>query len=42
MSLSEDGRAALRERIRGALPVRDDGGIPMIARAWAARGIVSW
>ena len=42
MSLSEDGRAALRERIRGALPVRDDGNIPMIARAWAARVIVSW
>jgi hypothetical protein len=40
MSLSEDGRAALRERIRGALPIRGDGSIPMIARAWAARRIV--
>ena len=38
MSLSEDGRTALREKIRSALPFRDDGSVHMIARAWAARG----
>lgn len=40
MSLSEDRRAALRERIRAGLPVADDGGIHLIARAWAVRGAV--
>ena len=39
MSLSEEHRAALRERIRAGLPVNADGSIPMFARAWAARGI---
>jgi SAM-dependent methyltransferase len=38
MSLSEDDRAVLREKIRSTLPIRDDGSISMIARAWAARG----
>jgi SAM-dependent methyltransferase len=38
MSLPDDRRAALRERIRGALPSRSDGGIHLIARAWAVRG----
>lgn len=38
MSLSEERRAALRERIRASLPFRDDGSVPLIARAWAARG----
>jgi hypothetical protein len=40
MSLSEDRRAVLRERIRAGLPVNDDGSIHLIARAWAARGTV--
>jgi SAM-dependent methyltransferase len=40
MSLSEDRRAALREHIRASLPVRDDGSIHLIARAWAVRGMV--
>jgi hypothetical protein len=40
MSLSHDRRAALRERIRTALPFRDDGIVHLIARAWAARGTV--
>jgi len=40
MSLSEDDRSALRETIRSALPFSADGSIRMIARAWAARGIV--
>jgi SAM-dependent methyltransferase len=38
-SLSEARRAALRERIRAALPVAADGTIDHIARAWAERGI---
>jgi hypothetical protein len=37
MSLPDDRRAALRERIRGTLPIRGDGGIHLIARAWAVR-----
>ena len=39
MSLSESDRAALRERIRASLPIRDDGSIHLIARAWAVRGV---
>jgi len=38
MSLSESSRAALRERIRAALPFALDGSIPLVARAWAVRG----
>lgn len=38
MSLSEDGRAALRERIRESLPVAQDGSISLVARAWAVKG----
>jgi ubiquinone/menaquinone biosynthesis C-methylase UbiE len=40
MSLPEDRRAALRERLRAALPAEADGRIALIARAWAARGTV--
>jgi SAM-dependent methyltransferase len=40
MSLSEDRRAALRDRIRASLPTSDDGRIHLIARAWAVRGTV--
>ena len=40
MSLDEERRAALRERIRADLPVAADGSIPLIARAWAVRGTV--
>ena len=39
MSLSEDQRAALRNRIRSVLPFRDDGSVHLIARAWVVRGI---
>ena len=39
MSLSEDRRAALRDRIRKNLPSRSDGSIHLIARAWAVRGV---
>jgi len=38
MSLPEDRRAALRERLRAALPVSPDGSIALSARAWAVRG----
>jgi hypothetical protein len=37
MSLDETARARLRDRIRERLPARADGGISLIARAWAAR-----
>jgi len=40
MSLSDDRRAKLRERIRLALPFQKDGRIHLIARAWAVRGTV--
>jgi SAM-dependent methyltransferase len=38
MSLSEERRAALRERIRASLPAEEDGSIRLVARAWAIRG----
>ena len=40
MSLDESARARLRDRIRARLPVKADGSIPMIARAWAVRATV--
>ena len=39
MSLSEAKRAALRERIRAGLPFALDGSVPLVARAWAVRGV---
>jgi SAM-dependent methyltransferase len=41
MSLSEERRALLRERIRGQLPMASDGSIDLMARAWAVRGLAS-
>lgn len=38
MSLDEERRATLRERIRASLPVAADGSISLVARAWAVRG----
>jgi SAM-dependent methyltransferase len=38
MALSDERRAALRERLRAALPFALDGSIPLVARAWAVRG----
>jgi SAM-dependent methyltransferase len=38
MALSEERRAALRERIRAGLPFAIDGSIPLSARAWAVCG----
>jgi SAM-dependent methyltransferase len=40
MSLDEEKRGALRERIRSKLPFRPDGSIDLIARAWAVKGLV--
>lgn len=39
MSLSEERRVELRERIRAGLPIAPDGSIPLVARAWAVRGV---
>jgi len=39
MSLPGERRVALRERIRAQLPIRSDGSIDLIARAWAVRGL---
>jgi SAM-dependent methyltransferase len=38
VSLDDERRAALRERIRSMLPIHEDGSINLIARAWAVRG----
>jgi hypothetical protein len=38
MSLTEERRATLRERIRSTLPFEPDGSIHLTARAWAVRG----
>jgi ubiquinone/menaquinone biosynthesis C-methylase UbiE len=40
MSLNEDRRVALREKIRAGLPFAKDGSIPLVARAWAVRGLI--
>ena len=39
MSLSEERRAVLRERIRVSLPTNFRGEHHLIARAWAIRGV---
>jgi SAM-dependent methyltransferase len=39
MSLSEERRAALRERIRASLPTNSQGEHHLVARAWAVRGV---
>ena len=39
MALSAERRAALRERLRAALPFALDGSVPLVARAWAIRGV---
>ena len=41
MSLDEPRRAALRDRLRAALPAAPDGSIRLTARAWSARGRAS-
>lgn len=40
MSLGEDARVRLRERLRARLPAQTDGSIALVARAWAIRGQV--
>lgn len=39
MSLSEEQRARLRDRLYNSLPFAVDGSIPLLARAWAIKGI---
>jgi len=39
MSLSEERRAQLRDRIYNSLPFALDGSIPLVARAWAIKGV---
>jgi SAM-dependent methyltransferase len=39
MSLNDEHRTALREQIRAGLPIAADGSIPLVARAWAVRGV---
>jgi len=39
VSLTEEQRAALRDRLRATLPFAPDGSIPLMARAWAVRGV---
>lgn len=39
MSLSEERRAQLRERLYNSLPFALDGSIPLVARAWAVKGM---
>jgi len=36
--LGENQRTELRELIRSQLPIKGDGSIELIARAWAVRG----
>jgi SAM-dependent methyltransferase len=38
MSLDENARARLRDRLRERIPVQSDGSIELSARAWAVRG----
>jgi hypothetical protein len=38
MSLPEERRLALRERIRSTVPVAPDGSVSLTARAWAVSG----
>ena len=40
MSLGDAARDALRENVRGRLPIAGDGSIALRARAWAVRGRV--
>ena len=40
VSLTDDARARLRERLRANLPAGDDGSIALTARAWVAQGRV--
>jgi SAM-dependent methyltransferase len=37
-TLTDAGRAALRDAVRARLPIADDGAIHLTARAWAVRG----
>jgi hypothetical protein len=38
VSISEERRNAIRERLRASVPAAADGSLPLTARAWAVRG----
>jgi hypothetical protein len=38
MSLNEERRSQLRDKIYESLPFAQDGSIPLVARAWAVKG----
>lgn len=38
MSLSDPERAALRDHVKALLPIKSDGSIPLVARAWVVKG----
>lgn len=40
MSLGEEHRVAIRERLKASLPTSRDGSISLVARVWAVRGTV--
>jgi hypothetical protein len=40
VSLSNDDREHFRKHLENAMPVRSDGSIHLIARAWAVRGTI--
>lgn len=40
LSLSESDRNRLRDTLYDSLPIQEDGSIPMIARAWAAKSVL--
>jgi SAM-dependent methyltransferase len=40
VSLSEDDRVRLRKHLENTIPIRPDGSIHLVARAWGVRGIV--
>ena len=41
MSIAEDARNQLRERVRHRLPHQPDGSIQLLARAWSVRGTLA-
>ena len=40
LSLNESDRNRLRDRLHEQLPISEDGSIPLLARAWAAKSAI--
>lgn len=40
LSLSKSDRNRLRDHLHEHLPIHEDGSIPLIARVWAAKGMI--